>query len=93
MANDKNKPKRGRGWKAEDSFKKANNFPAYDSMFDAAGAIDKVKFEKMLEWMYQWARDMNAWGQDMRDDLIRLEGQAGFPSGDPGDPPGGPPEE
>jgi hypothetical protein len=48
---------------------------------------------EVIDWLYQWARDMHAWGQDVRDDIIRLEGQAGFASGDPGDPPDGPPEE
>ncbi len=34
-----------------------------------------------------WIRDMALWGQDVRDDIIRLEGAAGISSGDPGDPP------
>ncbi|MBI3983062.1 MAG: hypothetical protein HY337_09130 [Gemmatimonadetes bacterium] len=37
-----------------------------------------------------WVRDMIAWAQDVRDDVIRLEAAAGLPAGDPGDPP--PPE-
>ncbi len=44
-----------------------------------------------LAWIFQWARDMHAWGQDVRDDILRLEGHAGFASGDPGDPPDPPP--
>lgn len=90
MANDKNKPKRHRGWDADDPT--LTPCPAWDEIYDTSGKVYKTKFEDMVKWMYQWTRDMNAWGQDMRDDLIRLEGQAGFPSGDPGDPPGGPPE-
>ena len=91
MANDKTK--RDREWKARENFHDSTTpWPAYDSIADNAGKVDKAKFDLMVKWIYQWARDMNAWGQDMRDDMIRLEGQAGFPSGDPGDPPGGPPE-
>ncbi len=48
---------------------------------------------RVIDWLYQWARDMHEWGLDVRDDIIRLEGQAGFAAGDPGDPPDGPPEE
>ncbi len=44
-----------------------------------------------IDWLYHWARDMHAWGQDVRDDIIRLEGRVGFGAGDPGDPPDGPP--
>lgn len=61
----------------------------------AAGGDSKAKlaqFEQLVKWVRAWSNDMERWGQDMRDDLIRLEGQAGFPTGDPGDPPGGPPE-
>lgn len=55
-------------------------------------AAKLADLQDLVKWLRNWAWDMERWGQDMRDDLIRLEGQAGFPSGDPGDPPGGPPE-
>ena len=84
------KAKRKRDWDADLAL--MQNLPGWDEVHDAGGKVHEDKFEDMLKWMYQWMRDMSAWGQDMRDDLIRLEGQAGFPSGDPGDPPGGPPE-
>jgi hypothetical protein len=62
----------------------------------AAGPGDQTaqftQFKQLVDFLRSWCNDMERWGQDMRDDLIRLEGQAGFPSGDPGDPPGGPPE-
>ena len=34
-----------------------------------------------------WMDDMIDWGQDVRDDIIRLEAAAGLPTGDPADPP------
>ena len=46
----------------------------------------------VIDWLYQYTRDMHSWGQDVRDDIIRLEGRVGFATGDPGDPPDGPPE-
>ena len=82
------KSKRGRGWGANDKLK---DFPLYDEIYDTAGKVKKGAFEDMVKWMYQYARDVHSWGQDVRDDIIRLEGQAGFATGDPGDPPDGPP--
>ena len=84
------KAKRKRDWDADDALLAA--LPSWDAIYDVGGKVKQGNFNAMVKWMYQWTRDMNAWGQDMRDDLIRLEGQAGFPTGDPGDPPGGPPE-
>jgi hypothetical protein len=55
------------------------------------GLGDDREVASFIDWFYQWARDMQAWGQDVRDDIVRLEGRAGFASGDPGDPPDGPP--
>jgi hypothetical protein len=83
------KSRRKRGWDADKDLRK--NLPEWDKIYDTNGKVHKGTFEAMVKWMYQWTRDMNAWGQDLRDDLIRLEGQAGFALGDPGDPPGGPP--
>ena len=82
------KSQRGRGWGAN---KKLKEFPKSGEIFDDQGNVDKDKFDTMLAWMYQYARDMQSWGQDVRDDILRLEGHAGFASGDPGDPPDGPP--
>jgi hypothetical protein len=82
------KSKRKREWKSNE---KNSAPPAADAIVDAAGKIDKDKFELLVKWVYQWTRDMHAWGQDARDDIVRLEGAAGFAAGDPGDPPDGPP--
>jgi hypothetical protein len=84
------KPKRNREWDADNRTQLP--VPDWNTVYDTGGKVKAGNFNSMLEWMYQWMRDMSTWGQDMRDDLIRLEGQAGFPTGDPGDPPGGPPE-
>lgn len=88
------KGKRGREWAAN---KKLKDVP------DKGGVItpnnqgiptwsgNDQDLGQLLDWLYQWAEDMHAWGQDVRDDIVRLEGFAGFASGDPGDPPDGPP--
>jgi hypothetical protein len=39
------------------------------------------------ELVRAWAYQMYEWCKQVRADIIRLEGAAGFPSGDPGDPP------
>jgi hypothetical protein len=39
------------------------------------------------EALVAWIQDLTAWAQDVRDDIVRIEGAAGFPAGDPGDPP------
>ena len=44
---------------------------------------------KKLDHLAAWVRDMIAWAQDVRDDIIRIEAAVGL-GGDPGDPP--PPE-
>lgn len=70
-------------------------YPTFPTPTAASGGDDKVKlddFKALIVWMKQWFEDFEAWGQDVRDDIIRVEGQAGFAIGDPGDPPGGPPE-
>ena len=83
-----NKSKRGRGWGADGKLK---DLPKWDEIYDTGGKVKKANFEKMTKWLYEYARDMHSWGQDVRDDIIRLEGRAGFATGDPGDPPDGPP--
>ncbi len=42
---------------------------------------------ELRKLMQDWMDDMIGWGQDVRDDIIRLEAAAGLPTGDPGDPP------
>ena len=37
--------------------------------------------------LVMWMNEMYAWGQAVRRDIIRLEGAAGLPPGDPEDPP------
>ena len=58
---------------------------------EVTGFTSEKDVGRVIDWLYQYARDMQSWGQDMRDDIVRLEGHAGFASGDPGDPPDGPP--
>ena len=48
--------------------------------------------EELIRWLKLYTADLAAWGQDVRDDIIRLEAACGIARGDPGDPPGGPPE-
>ncbi len=55
-----------------------------------ATAETKPDRDALLAFLRAWFEDFEAWGQDIRDDIVRLEGHAGFPTGDPGDPPGGP---
>ncbi len=66
-------------------------FVGLDNQGNVIGIKDKAELVKAMQWVYQWARDMHTWGQDVRDDILRLEGHAGFASGDPGDPPDPPP--
>ncbi len=46
-----------------------------------------AKWEDLQSRMEDWMDDMIGWGQDVRDDIIRLEAAAGLPTGDPADPP------
>jgi hypothetical protein len=66
-------------------------FVQLDNQGNVTGIKSEVELAKAMQWVYQWARDMHGWGQDVRDDILRLEGHAGFASGDPGDPPDPPP--
>ena len=43
--------------------------------------------DELRDLMKDWIDDMIGWGQDVRDDIIRLEAAAGLPTGDPADPP------
>lgn len=43
--------------------------------------------EADIKRLAQWMKAMAEWGRHLRDDLLRLEGAAGFVLGDPGDPP------
>jgi hypothetical protein len=82
-------PKRKKNWP---SHSKAP--PTWAAMLDNQGKVDTTKqeFTDFAEWLYAWSRDMHSWGADTRDDVVRLEGHAGFATGDPGDPPDGRPE-
>jgi hypothetical protein len=44
-----------------------------------------------VEWLYLWTADMAEWGKRVRKDILRIEEKLGIEKGDPGDPPGGPP--
>jgi hypothetical protein len=91
------KEKRDRGWKADEKRKKLKNLSNVVTTAPGpppavTGITTGPDTGLLFDWLYQWARDMHSWGQDVRDDIIRLEGHAGFATGDPGDPPDGPPE-
>lgn len=45
--------------------------------------LTKAEIKRLVKWM----RCVVEWGEDLRDDLIRLEGKLGISVGDPGDPP------
>ena len=45
---------------------------------------------KLAVHLSAWMRDMKAWGEDVRDDVIRLESAVHAAPGDPGDPPPAP---
>lgn len=50
---------------------------------NAPDAITGEEVGRLLEWMDA----MVQWGKNVRDDIIRLESNAGLAPGDPGDPP------
>jgi len=86
------KAKRSRDWKSNQKKPpKKSDVVNTDGAGEVTGYTKGKATGQFLDWLYQYAQDMHTWGQDVRDDIIRLEGQAGFPSGDPGDPPDGPP--
>ncbi|MGW8266178.1 MAG: hypothetical protein ACWGSQ_07405 [Longimicrobiales bacterium] len=88
--------KRGRNWAANEKRKKLpkkKDLITVDGQGNVTGIGNDKQVGEFLDWLSQWAEDMHAWGQDVRDDIVRLEGSAGFSSGDPGDPPDGPPGE
>jgi len=82
------KAKRKRNWDANGKVKKVVKG---SDIYDGGGKVKGDEFKDMVAWLRQYARDMHSWGQDVRDDIVRLEGHAGFATGDPGDPPDGPP--
>ena len=49
-----------------------------------------ISHENLATCLAAWMRDMKTWGQDVRDDIIRLEAAVGVARGDPGDPPPAP---
>lgn len=51
-------------------------------------ADDLVK--KLAAHLSAWMRDMKAWGEDVRDDVIRVESAVHAAPGDPGAPPPAP---
>jgi len=85
----KKKGCRDRGWKADEHLKLVKR---YKRIVGGRGKVSKKKLKPLVKWMYQWTRDMHTWGECVRDDIIRLEAAVGLPPGDPGDPPGGPPD-
>ena len=48
------------------------------------------KNSRLHGYLAAWMRDMKAWGEDVRDDIIRLESAVGAAPGEPGDPPPAP---
>ncbi len=49
---------------------------------------DDVK--ALVAGLAAWMRDLKSWGQDVRDDIIRLESAVSAAPGEPGDPPPAP---
>ena len=54
--------------------------------WETEGIPDKLT-KAELKRLAKWMRAMVEWGENLRDDLIRVEGGLGIASGDPGDPP------
>jgi len=79
---------RKKKWEAD---KRKGRIPPAKSIRAQGGNVNKKEFNDMVTWLYQWARDMHEWGENVRIDMVRLEGAVGFAAGDPGDPPDGPP--
>ncbi len=44
------------------------------------------------DWVWVWMNDMAKWGQDVREDIRRIEKHLRLAAGDPGDPPPPPPD-
>ncbi|HEU5262022.1 MAG TPA: hypothetical protein VFU41_11440 [Gemmatimonadales bacterium] len=45
---------------------------------------------ELKAFLAAWMRDTKAWGENVRDDIIRLEAAVGAAPGEPGDPPPAP---
>lgn len=45
---------------------------------------------RLIDCLAAWMRDLKAWGEDVRDDIIRLETAVRAARGEPGDPPPAP---
>lgn len=54
------------------------------------GPAKNVDVLRLAAYIGEWMRDMKAWGEDVRDDVIRLESAVHAAPGDPGDPPPAP---
>jgi hypothetical protein len=62
----------------------------YESL-DAVNGWSGIKDVPALkECLAAWMRDLRAWGEDVRDDVIRLETAVRAAPGEPGDPPPAP---
>lgn len=46
--------------------------------------------KRLHGYLAAWMRDMKAWGENVRDDIIRLEAAVRMAPGEPGDPPPAP---
>ena len=72
---------KGRGWDDYD-----HKIPA-QAENDPNVNYDQQISKEMIEAIVNWGRDMDRWGQTVRDDIVRLEAALGLAPGDPGDPP------
>jgi hypothetical protein len=61
----------------------------YESRF-AVGDWDNLNPDQLKACLGAWMRDLHAWGEDVRDDIIRLETAVRAAPGEPGDPPPAP---
>jgi len=56
----------------------------------AKAEFGKADIQTLFGFVASWMRDLRSWGEDVRDDIIRVEGAVGLSTGDTGDPPPAP---
>ena len=61
-----------------------------DYEFSATEFSEVTDVKQLVKQLAAWMRDMRAWGELVRDDIIRMESALGLAPGDPGDPPPAP---
>ena len=81
-------PPKGKG-RGRDDYEHKKPTEVENGVDDGGNNIvyDEKISKEMIKAIVDWGRDMDRWGQTVRDDIVRLEAAAGVPPGDPGDPP------